>query len=184
VETYAALRLQVESWRWAGVPFIIRAGKTLPVTATEVFVKLRKPPLGNLSEGNTNFFRFRLGPEVSLGLNVSIKRPGESLSSEPAEMSAVENVQAEEVGAYERLLSDVMRGDPMLFVREDAVEAQWAIVEPILDEATEPHLYKPKTWGPRQADRLVDDIGGWYNPEEHSNQPEVVTQAAKKQLAS
>jgi glucose-6-phosphate 1-dehydrogenase len=184
VETYAALRLQVESWRWAGVPFVIRAGKTLPVTATEVFVKLRKPPLENLSEGHTNSFRFRLGPEVSLGLNVSIKRPGESLSSESAEMSAVENVQAEEVGAYERLLSDAMRGDPMLFVREDAVEAQWAIVEPILDEPTEPHLYKPRTWGPREADRLVEDIGGWYNPADHSKQPEVVTQAAKERLAS
>jgi glucose-6-phosphate 1-dehydrogenase len=174
----------VESWRWAGVPFVIRAGKSLPVTATEVFVKLRKPPLETLSEGSTNFFHFRLGPEVSLGLNVSIKRPGESLSSEPAEMSAVEDVQAEEVGAYERLLSDAMRGDPMLFVREDAVEAQWAIVEPILDEATEPHPYKPRTWGPRQANRLVDDIGGWYNPGENSKQPAVVTQAAKERLAS
>jgi len=184
IETYAALRLQVESWRWAGVPFVIRAGKSLPVTATEVFVKLRKPPLENLSEGSTNFFHFRLGPDVSLGLNVSIKRPGESLSSEPAEMSAVENVQAEEVGAYERLLSDAMRGDPMLFVREDAVEAQWAIVEPILDEATEPLPYKPGTWGPREANRLVDDIGGWYNPGEDSKQPAVVSQAAKERLAS
>src|SRR5438094_4493193 len=142
VETYAALRLHVESWRWAGVPFLIRAGKRLPVTATEVLVKLRKPPLETLSDGNTNAFRFRLGPDISLGLNVSVKRPGESLSPEPAEMSAVENVQAEEVGAYERLLSDAMGGDPMLFVREDAVEAQWAIVQPILDEETEPHLYK------------------------------------------
>lgn len=184
VETYAGVRLQVESWRWAGVPFLIRAGKRLPVTATEVFVKLRKPPLENLSEGNTNFFHFRLGPDLSLGLNVSIKRPGESLSSEPADMSAVENVQAEEVGAYERLLSDAMRGDPMLFVREDAVEAQWAIVEPILDEASEPCLYKPGTWGPREANRLVDDIGGWYNPGEHSKQPEVVTQPPKERLAS
>jgi glucose-6-phosphate 1-dehydrogenase len=186
VETYAALRLQVESWRWAGVPFLIRAGKRLPVTATEVFVKLRKPPLETLSDGGTNAFRFRLGPDISLGLNVSVKRPGESLSSTPAEMSAVENVQAEEVGAYERLLSDAMRGDPMLFVREDAVEAQWAIVEPILEEENQPSAYKPGTWGPNEADRLAGDIGGWHDPEGSSSMraAEIVAQRPADRLAS
>ena len=185
VETYAALRLHVESWRWAGVPFLIRAGKRLPVTATEVFVKLRKPPLETLSDGSTNAFRFRLGPDISLGLNVSVKRPGESLSPEPAEMLAVEDVQAEEVGAYERLLSDAMRGDPMLFVREDAVEAQWAIVEPILDAETEPYIYKPGTWGPKQADHLAEDIGGWHNPERSSTRRlGTVAQQAPERLAS
>jgi glucose-6-phosphate 1-dehydrogenase len=185
VETYAALRLQVESWRWAGVPFLVRAGKGLPMTATEVFVKLRRPPLETLSDGNSNAFRFRLGPDISLGLNVSVKRPGESLSPVPAEMSAVENVQAEEVGAYERLLSDAMRGDPMLFVREDAVEAQWAIVESILDDESEPHVYTPGSWGPKQADRLTRDVGGWHNPAEStSKKPEIVGRGTGEQLAS
>jgi glucose-6-phosphate 1-dehydrogenase len=185
VETYAAVRLQVQSWRWSGVPFLIRAGKRLPVTATEVFVKLRKPPLEILSDGNTNAFHFRLGPEVSLGLEVSVKRPGEPLSPERSEMSAVENVQAEEVGAYERLLGDAMRGDPMLFVREDAVEAQWAIVEPILDEESEAYVYKPGTWGPEEADRLAEDVGGWHSPESSaSNKPEAVGQATEQRLVS
>ena len=181
VETFAALRLQVESWRWAGVPFLIRAGKRLPVTATEVFVKLRKPPLETLSDGNTNAFRFRLGPDISLGLNVSVKRPGESLMPEPAEMIAVEDVQAEEVGAYERLLGDAMQGDPMLFVREDAVEAQWAIVEPILDEESEPQRYKPGTWGPKQAERLAADVGGWHNPVgSPSRKPQTIERAPER----
>jgi glucose-6-phosphate 1-dehydrogenase len=185
VETYAALRLQVESWRWACVPFLIRAGKRLPVTATEVFVKLRKPPLETLSDGKTNAFRFRLGPEVSLGLNVSVKRPGESLSSQVAEMSAVEEGKAEEVGAYERLLSDAMRGDPMLFVREDAVEAQWGIVEPILNEEAEPRVYKPGTWGPDEGNRLAEDIGGWHNPEKSApRQAEEILPPKDQRLAS
>jgi glucose-6-phosphate 1-dehydrogenase len=185
VETFAALRLQIESWRWAGVPFLIRAGKRLPMTATEVFVKLRKPPLETLSDGNINTFRFRLGPEVSLSLKVSVKRPGESLSPEPAEMSAVEDVQAEEVGAYERLLTDALRGDPMLFVREDAVEAQWAIVEPILDEDSKPYVYKPGTWGPEEADRLAEDIGGWHSPEPSvSKTSEIVARRTEERVAS
>jgi glucose-6-phosphate 1-dehydrogenase len=168
VETFAAVRLEVQSWRWSGVPFLIRAGKCLPVTATEVIVKLRKPPLDNLAGHASNYFRFRLGPgDVSLSLSAQIKRPGEDLVSMPAKLTAVEQQTADEVDAYERLLGDAMHGDAMLFVREDAVEAAWAIVEPILGNNRALHSYDPGSWGPREADRLAMDVDGWHNPEEH-----------------
>jgi glucose-6-phosphate 1-dehydrogenase len=169
-ETFAAVRLEVSSWRWAGVPFLIRAGKKLPTTVTELLVKLRKPPLEALTDGNSNAFHFRLGPDISLALEACVKRPGEELESTTVPMQAVEDVQAEEVGAYERLLTDAIRGDAMLFVREDAVEAAWAVVEPVLDNVTPIHPYAPGTWGPPEADRLADDIGGWHNQERTSTQ--------------
>ncbi len=131
VETLAAVRLEIRSWRWSGVPFLIRAGKCLPVTTTEVLVKLRKPPLDNLAAASSIHFRFRLGPgEISLGLSARVKRPGEELVSMPAQLSAVEQHTAEEVDAYERLLTDAMHGDAMLFVREDAVEALGPLSSP------------------------------------------------------
>jgi len=164
VETFAAVRLEVDSWRWAGVPFLIRAGKRLPVTATEVLVKLKRPPLGSAELGS-NYFRFRLGPSLFLGLGANIKRPGEGMGSMPTELSAVNKEQSEEVGAYERLLTDAMRGDNMLFVREDAVEAAWSIVDPILDNAAPVHIYEPGSWGPAETDQLALDIGGWHNPQ-------------------
>jgi len=166
VETFAALRLEIQSWRWSGVPFLIRAGKCLPVTTTEVLVKLRKPPLVNLAGGSTNHFRFRLGPgEISISLSASVKRPGEELAPKPAQLSVVEDPTADEVDAYERLLGDAMRGDAMLFVREDAVEAAWAIVDPILGNPTTAHQYEPGSWGPQEAVSLADDVGGWHDPE-------------------
>ncbi|MGH9356646.1 MAG: glucose-6-phosphate dehydrogenase [Terriglobia bacterium] len=163
IETYAALRLDIDCWRWAGVPFIIRTGKCLPVTATEVLVKLRRPPLSKLDPGS-NYFRFRLSPGLSISLGARIKRPGEKMVSMPAELSAVESDQSEELTPYERLLTDAMRGDRTLFVREDAVEAAWAIVDPILGNSAPFQTYEPGTWGPADADRLAADIGGWYNP--------------------
>ena len=167
VETFAALRLEIQSWRWSGVPFLIRAGKCLPVTTTEVLVKLRKPPLDTLAGESTNYFRFRLGPgEISLSLGARVKRPGEELVSMPMQLSAVEEQTADEVDAYERLLGDAMHGDGMLFVREDAVEAAWAIVDPILANEATLHQYEPGSWGPREADRLALDVGGWHNPED------------------
>jgi glucose-6-phosphate 1-dehydrogenase len=167
VETFAAARLEIRSWRWSGVPFLIRAGKCLPVTTTEVLVKLRRPPLDNLAGESSNHFRFRLGPgEISLSLSARVKRPGEELVSIPALLSAVEQHAAEQVDAYERLLVDAMHGDAMLFVREDAVEAAWAIVEPVLGNATTLHHYEPGSWGPREADRLAVDVGGWHDPEQ------------------
>jgi glucose-6-phosphate 1-dehydrogenase len=166
VETFAAVRLRIESWRWAGVPFVIRAGKCLPVTTTEVLVKLRQPPLTRLTSGASNYLRFRLSPQISLNLGARIKRPGAELVSMPVELSAVEDTHGDELDAYERLLGDAMRGDALLFVRQDAVEAAWAIAEPILGNITPVYAYEPGTWGPTEAERLAADIGGWHNPQE------------------
>ncbi len=164
VETFAAVKLCVESWRWAGVPFLIRAGKCLPITTTEVFVKLRRPPLATLTPGQTNYFRFRLGPEISISLGAQVKEPGPQMQAVPAELSFVRTEDAAEYGAYERLLSDAMRGDPQLFVRQDSVEASWAIVDPILGDRTPLGFYEPGSWGPPEAERLAASIGGWHDP--------------------
>jgi glucose-6-phosphate 1-dehydrogenase len=172
VETYAAVRLQIESWRWSGVPFLIRAGKCLPVTSTQVLVNLRKPPLESIGGDSSNSFVFNLGPgELSISLNAQVKRPGATMTSMPAKLTAVESRAADEVDAYVRLLGDAMHGDAMLFVREDAVEAAWSIVDPILGNASPVHDYKPSTWGPSQADGLAADVGGWHNPESDNPVP-------------
>ncbi|HST12768.1 MAG TPA: glucose-6-phosphate dehydrogenase [Terriglobales bacterium] len=162
VETFAAVRLEVDSWRWAGVPFLIRAGKSLPITATEVLVKLKQPPLGGLSAGN-NYLRFRLGPDLSISLGASVKRPGAAMVSMPVELSAIKTTHGDEVDAYERLLGDAIQGDAILFVREDAVEAAWSIVEPILGNVTPVYQYEPGHWGPTEANRLAADVGGWHD---------------------
>ncbi|HET9036305.1 MAG TPA: glucose-6-phosphate dehydrogenase [Myxococcaceae bacterium] len=164
VETYAAVRLQVSSWRWDGVPFLIRSGKQLPVTATEVTVKLRRPPLRKLSRRDANTFRFRLGPDMKLSLSARVKKPGPDLVAATVELAAVNQKVADEVGAYERLLTDAMEGDATLFVRQDAVEAAWAVVEPVLDNATPLQFYEEGSWGPHEADRLAADLGGWEDP--------------------
>ncbi|HEY3203505.1 MAG TPA: glucose-6-phosphate dehydrogenase [Thermoanaerobaculia bacterium] len=164
VETFAAVRLEVDSWRWAGVPFFIRAGKCLPMTATEVLVDLKRPPLSRLSPDESNYFRFRLGPQISLSLGARVKRPGTSMESMPTELAAVKNAAGDEVDAYERLLADAMRGDAMLFVREDAVEAAWAVVDGILDNATPIFPYEPRSWGPAEANRLTENVEGWHDP--------------------
>jgi glucose-6-phosphate 1-dehydrogenase len=162
VETFAAMRLEIHSWRWAGVPFLIRTGKSLPLTATEVLVQLHPPALQQHFE--RNYFRFRLGPEFSINLGARVKKPGLELTSIPVELSVVHAPQNNEVDAYERLLTDAMHGDTMLFVREDAVEAAWDIVEPILGNVTPAHVYEPGTWGPPQAARLAANLGGWHDP--------------------
>jgi glucose-6-phosphate 1-dehydrogenase len=164
VETFAAIRLEVDSWRWEGVPFLIRAGKELAVTATEVFVKLKRPPLSRLTAVN-NYFRFRLGPDLSINMGARIKRPGAEMVSMPVELTAYDKPEGRELEAYERLLSDAMRGDKILFVREDAVETAWGIVDPILGDATPLREYEPGAWGPQEADKLAADIGGWHNPQ-------------------
>jgi glucose-6-phosphate 1-dehydrogenase len=164
VETFAAVRLEVDSWRWAGVPFLIRAGKRLPITATEVFVKLRKPPLSKMGGDGRNYFRFRLGPDIELSIGGRVKRPGPLLVPMPVELSAVKYTSNDEMDAYQRLISDAMKGDPLLFVRQDAVEAAWAIVDPILGECCPTELYQPGTWGPPDARELAADIGGWHDP--------------------
>ena len=164
VETYAAVRIQVSSWRWDGVPFLIRSGKCLPVTATEVVVKLRRPPLRKLSRKDANTFRFRLGPDMALSLSARVKKPGPEMVGTTVELAAVKQDTSDEADAYERLLTDAMNGDATLFVRQDAVEAAWAVVEPVLDNVTPLHFYEPGSWGPPDADRLAADLGGWDNP--------------------
>jgi glucose-6-phosphate 1-dehydrogenase len=160
VETYAAVRFEVDSWRWAGVPFLFRAGKRLKLTATEVLVKLKRPPLAKLS-AETNYYRFRLGPDISLALSVRIKQPGPRMIPMPTELVAVDHALCDEVDAYERLLTDALRGDSLLFVREDAVEATWGVVQPLLGNVTPSHVYEPGSWGPAEASVLAADLGGW-----------------------
>jgi glucose-6-phosphate 1-dehydrogenase len=164
VETYAAVRFEVDSWRWAGVPFLIRAGKCLKTTATEVLVKLKRPPLAKASAAN-NYFRFRLGPDVSLAAGLRVKRPGAKMVPMPIELAAVDHAQGDEAGAYERLLTDAMRGDSLLFVREDAVEVSWMVVQHLLGNVTPAYVYEPGSWGPAEADLLAADIGGWHDPQ-------------------
>ena len=132
VETFAAVRLTMDSWRWEGVPFFIRAGKCLPVTTTEVLVHLKRPPLTMLSPGHGNYVRFRLSPEVTIAVGAQVKRPGELMQGEETELSFLDKPEGDEMDAYERLLGDAMDGDAALFARQDAVEASWAIVDPIL----------------------------------------------------
>jgi glucose-6-phosphate 1-dehydrogenase len=164
VETFAALRLDIDTWRWAGVPFLIRAGKKLPTTAAEVVVDFREPPLDIFREsvtGSRNSVRFRLSPEIVIALQARAKQPGETLRGEQVELT-VRYHPAEELEApYERLLGDALEGDPSLFAREDTVEAAWRIVEPALDGAVPIREYRPGTWGPRQAARLAPD--GWHD---------------------
>ena len=164
VETYAAVRLHIDSWRWKGVPFFIRAGKCLPVDATEVMVRLKRSPIRE-EVSESNFFRFRLGPEFSLNLGAQVKRPGPQMVSKLAELAVCEAGTAQ-LKPYERLLTDAIRGEKLLFVREDAVESAWAVVDPVLNNVVPLQYYKAGTWGPPEADLLTADVGGWHNPAE------------------
>ena len=166
VETFAAVRLEIDNWRWAGVPFYIRAGKCLPVTCTEVFVELKAPPTSAFGESAAppNYLRFRLGPDVAIALGVRSKAPGETMVGQDVELLATQGVDTG-MGAYERLLGDAMKGDATLFAREDTVEAEWRIVAPILTSPEPPHEYQPGSWGPVEADRLIDRSGRWHKPQ-------------------
>jgi len=163
-ETFAAIRFEVDSWRWAGVPFLIRAGKCLNTTATEVLIRLKRPPLGRVPTGDQNYFRFTLGPDLSIAAGVRVKRPGKKMTAMATELSAVKNTPGDEVEAYERLLTDAMNGDALLFVREDAVEVSWEVVENTLDSSLPLYFYEPGSWGPPETDVLAKDLGGWRNP--------------------
>ncbi len=165
VETYAALRLRIDSTRWQGVPIFIRAGKSLPVTATEVLVELKSPRQDIFGEGEppqSNYYRFRLSPMVSVALGVRTKKPGESLVGEQGELVA-HHAAGDEMLPYERLLTDAMHGDQTLFAREDMIEAAWRVVEPALTSDA-PLPYAPNTWGPSAADALTQAHGGWRDP--------------------
>lgn len=164
VETYAALRLEIDSWRWAGVPFLIRAGKSLPLTTTEVFVRMKRAPAQKQAM-SPNYFRFRLGPDaLTAAIGIQVLDPNRVTDSIQTELKAITVSLHDEVEAYERLLTEAMNGDQTLFVREDLAEAQWHAVEEILDLSDEPYPYEPGSWGPPEANRLADDVGGWHNP--------------------
>ena len=163
VETYAALRLEIQSWRWQGVPFYIRAGKCLPVTCTEVIVTMRRPPPIYGTVPPPNHFRFRLGPELALGLAAMVRRPGDALAGDLRELVFHRASDSEEADAYEQLLGDAMRGESFRFAREDYVEEAWRIVDPALTARTPVHPYEPGTWGPPQASELVG-TPGWHDP--------------------
>jgi glucose-6-phosphate 1-dehydrogenase len=170
VPTYAAVRLHVDDWRWDGVPFYVRAGKCLAMTCTEVQVELRNPPQVVFREPMArrgNYFRFRLSPQVVIGIGAQRKHPGEAMVGEPTELSVVDTTDVKDgrLGDYERLLGDAVEGDPTLFARQDAVEAAWAVVEPVLHDPSPLHQYDCGNWGPREADNFVDREGGWNTPE-------------------
>jgi glucose-6-phosphate 1-dehydrogenase len=168
VATYAALRLDVDSWRWAGVPFYVRAGKCLPMTTTEVIVELKVPPQTVFAEPTPtigNYIRFRLNPQVAIAIGARAKRPGEAMVGRDLELSVIEQPAEFILGDYERLLGDALAGDATLFARQDVVEAAWAIVDPLLADPGQLYEYTPGTWGPPQADRLVAEIGGWNTPQ-------------------
>jgi glucose-6-phosphate 1-dehydrogenase len=168
--TYAAVRLHVDSWRWQGVPFLVRAGKCLEKTVTEVFVEFRGAPPVVFPEPppeRGNYLRFRLSPHVAIALGARAKRPGEGMTGEPVELLVMDEAPQANDGrmdAYERLLGDAMQGDATLFARQDVVEAAWAIVQPVLDARARPIEYTSGSWGPPEAERLVEDIGGWNTP--------------------
>jgi glucose-6-phosphate 1-dehydrogenase len=166
VETFAAMKLYVDTWRWADVPFYIRAGKRMPVTTTEVLVQLKRPPqavFDTISHCEANYFRFRLSPDVSISLGARAKKPGEAMAGESVELLA-RQASGDEMTPYERLLGDAITGDATLFVRENGVEAAWSVVDPILANTKPVYEYEPNTWGPAEADHIVAADGGWHNP--------------------
>src|SRR5437879_1427987 len=177
-ETFAGLKLEINSWRWKGVPFYIRAGKCLPVTSTEIVGKFRKPPtLIPDSLLVENHLRLRLSPEVTIAMGMMALAPGEGLSLQTGEMVASHSPRADEMDAYERVLGAAMAGDSSLFAREDYVEEAWRIVEPVLKKNTPIYQYSPNTWGPDEVERVTPP-GGWQNPIVGHEAPSVAGQAA------
>jgi glucose-6-phosphate 1-dehydrogenase len=167
VETYAALRLSIDSWRWSGVPFYVRAGKCLPVAATEVVVDLKAPPAKVFEDSAAeppDHLRFRLGPDVAIALGARAKRPGTSMIGKPIELF-ISQSEGDEMEAYERLIGDAMNGDSSLFARQDEVEVAWGIVDPILNaKGTPVNEYAVGSWGPKVADDLIDGVCSWHDP--------------------
>ncbi|MEO6919846.1 MAG: glucose-6-phosphate dehydrogenase [Collimonas sp.] len=167
VETFAALRLDIDNERWAGVPFYIRAGKQLPLTATEVMVTLKAPPqpvFDSAASGQANYFRIRIGPDALISMGARVKLPGEAMAGEPVELLAQRH-PGDEMTPYERLFGDAILGDPALFARYDSIEAAWRIVTPLLGDTTLLEMYEAQSWGPAAANSLIAAAGGWHNPE-------------------
>jgi glucose-6-phosphate 1-dehydrogenase len=165
VETFAALRVEIDSWRWKDVPFYIRAGKCLPVTCTEVFARFRKPPstfrAGALAQ---NHLRFQISPDMTIALGTTVMAAGDFLQGEHVEIEACRHPGPHEMDAYERVLGDAMEGDPTLFARQDYVEEAWRIVDPALRAETPVYDYEPGTWGPSEVEQTVSPDGGWQCP--------------------
>jgi glucose-6-phosphate 1-dehydrogenase len=173
VETFAALRLHIDTWRWADVPFYIRAGKCMPLSATEVVVNLKRPPLPIFDASTTmptNYFRLRLSPEVVIGTGALVKRNGEDMRGEPVELIARHHSEKEK-SPYERLLGDAIRGDTTLFTQDDSVEAAWRVIDPILADPLPVVEYDQGSWGPAQANDIVDGDEVWHNPQPEQTNP-------------
>jgi glucose-6-phosphate 1-dehydrogenase len=165
-ETFAAVKLDIDSWRWAGVPFYIRAGKSLPVTCTEVTVRLRRAPqIFPEAAGDPNYVRFRISPDMSIGLGVTIMDKDDHEVGQQTELLASSRPGAHEIDAYERVLGDAMAGDRTLFAREDYVEEAWRIVDPVVQAGAPVFRYAPGTWGPAEVDATVAPPHGWQNPQ-------------------
>ncbi len=165
METFAAVRVNINSWRWKGVPFVIRAGKSLPVTCTEVMVRFRQPPdIYSQSSTPANYFRFRISPDITIALGTSILDESTTMSGKPVELMVADDPRVGGMDAYERLLHDAMKGDATLFAREDSVEQAWRIVEPVLGAQTPVYEYSPGTWGPDEARQIVNDCSPWHAP--------------------
>jgi glucose-6-phosphate 1-dehydrogenase len=173
VETFAALCLHIDTWRWSGVPFYIRAGKCLPITATEVRVNMKCPPLAifdEISAATANYFRFRLSPSVTISAGARVKQHGEQMRGEPVELIARHEPRSETL-PYERLLRDALRGDPSLFTRDDSVEAAWRVIEPVLTNVAPVQEYEPGSWGPPAAAGIVVSNEGWHDPKPEETAP-------------
>jgi len=168
IETFVAVKLSVETWRWAGVPIYIRAGKEMPVTATEVVVEFKRPPRETFPEivpTTSSHMRFRLSPDITIALGMRVKTPGERMAGSDLELVLKRETKVDEP-PYQRLLGDAMRGNGELFARQDAVEAQWSIAQPILGNVTPLYTYEPGTWGPEEAHQLIGSDGPWVNPDQ------------------
>lgn len=164
-ETFAALRFGINSWRWQGVPIYIRAGKCLPVTCTELLIRLRRPPqLFSYKPSLPNHFRFRISPDVTTSLGMMVKSPCDEMLGASTEMLARQDADSDEMDAYERVLTDAMAGNATLFAREDYIEEAWRIVDPVLKANTPVYEYEPGTWGPAQVDQRIVPPDGWHNP--------------------
>ncbi len=173
VETFAALHLHIDTWRWAGVPFYIRAGKSLPITATEVTVTLKRPPLAIFDPSDnmpSNYFRLRLSPEVVIGEGALVKLNGEDMRGQPVELIARHNTEAGK-SPYQRLLGDAVHGETALFTQDDCVEAAWRVVDPVLKSGLPVGDYDPGTWGPQGAAKIVDDGNTWHDPQIEKSPP-------------
>jgi glucose-6-phosphate 1-dehydrogenase len=172
VETFVAVKLEIDSWRWAGVPIYIRAGKMMPVTCTEALVEFKRPPMetfGEMVPNSSAHMRIRVSPDMTIGLGVRVKTPGERMVGRDVELE-LHRQNTADMPPYERLLGDASRGNSELFARQDLIEAQWRIVEPILGNVAPYYPYAPGTWGPLEADQLIGNDGPWVDPQLRPNE--------------